>query len=77
MGPVVLGPRRRIGQEVKSPLDVLEALSGAGLVVDVRVVLEDELAPRLGDLRIAGVAGYAKYRVRIGAQRRPHFKFWR
>jgi hypothetical protein len=45
VGSVVLGPRRRVGQEVKGPLNVLEPRGGVRIVVDVRMVLADELVP--------------------------------
>ena len=41
VGPVVLRPRRRVGQQVKCLLDLIEALRSVGSMVHVRVVPED------------------------------------
>jgi hypothetical protein len=52
VGSVVLGPRLRVGQEVKGLLARVEARRGVGIVVDVRVVLADEPVP--SSLQIQG-----------------------
>jgi hypothetical protein len=41
MGPVVLRPRRRVGQQMKCLLDLIEALRSVGIMVHVRVIPED------------------------------------
>ena len=69
MRPVVLRPRRPVGQQVKRLLDLIEALRGVGSMAHVRVVLQDQLMPCPRDLLAGGVAGHAEHGVRIRTQR--------
>src|SRR5664280_1587947 len=53
----------RVGQDLVRLVDLLEALVGPGVAVDVRVPLLGQLAEGALDLRIARGAGYAEDRV--------------
>jgi hypothetical protein len=61
----------RIGQDLVGLIDLLEALVGAGLAVDVRMRLLGELPEGALDLRVRGVPPDAEDRVEIAFRGHP------